>query len=119
MRRRLGLWLVVAVLAASCTTSNANQGTPSDQTDVWFLQHMAGHLLQTTAIMDLANDRITRPKLGRLAHTINQQRQAHLQQLQAWLESRGLAPTTPSRTLTVARNPTWPGYPGLTGPGST
>src|SRR5687768_2513369 len=88
MRRRLGWWLVVAILAASCTNSNAGEGTASDQTDVWFMQHMAGHLLQKTAILDLAGHQITHPKLERLATTIDQQGQAHLQQLQEWLASR-------------------------------
>jgi uncharacterized protein (DUF305 family) len=97
VRRRLGWWLVVAVLAVGCTTSNANEGTPSDQTDVWFMQRMAGHLLQTTAIVDLAGDRITHPKLARLADTMNQQGQAHLQQLQGWLDRRGLAPYDPQQ----------------------
>jgi uncharacterized protein (DUF305 family) len=97
MRRRLGWWLVVAVLAASCTTSNANEGTPSDQTDVWFMQHMVPHLLQTAAIVDLSGDRITRPQLARLADTVDQQGQAHLQQLQEWLARRGLAPYDPQQ----------------------
>jgi uncharacterized protein (DUF305 family) len=97
MRRRLGWWLVVAMLAASCSTSTANEGTPSDQTDVWFMQHMVPHLLQTTAIVDLAGHRITHPKLGRLANTVDQQGQAHLQQLQEWLASRGLAPHDPQQ----------------------
>jgi uncharacterized protein (DUF305 family) len=97
VRRRLGWWLLVALLAAGCTTSNANEGTPSDQTDVWFMQHMAGHLLQTTAIVDLAGDRITRPELARLADTMNQQGHAHLQQLEGWLASRGLAPYDPQQ----------------------
>jgi hypothetical protein len=72
MRRRLGWWLLVAMVAASCTNSNAAEGTPSDQTDVWIMQHMAGHLLQRTAILDLAGHRITHPKLERLADTIDQ-----------------------------------------------
>jgi uncharacterized protein (DUF305 family) len=97
VRGRLGWWLLVAILAASCTTSNANEGTPGDQTDVWFMQHMAGHLLQATAILDLAGDRITRPKVDRLADTLDQQGQAHLQQLEAWLASRGLAPYDPQQ----------------------
>jgi hypothetical protein len=70
------------------------------------MQHMAGHLLQTGSILDLASDRITHPKLARLADIVDQQRQAHLQQLEAWLAGRGLAPMTPSRTLTAARNST-------------
>jgi uncharacterized protein (DUF305 family) len=97
VRRRVGWWLLVAVLAASCTTSRANQGAASDQADVWFAQHMVPHLLQTTAIVQLAGDRITRPALARLADTINQQSQSHLQQLQGWLASRGLAPYDPQQ----------------------
>jgi uncharacterized protein (DUF305 family) len=106
VRRRLAWWLLVAVLAAGCTTSNANEGTPSDQTDVWFIQHMAGQLLQTTAILDLADDRITHPKLARLAETMNQQQQDHLQQPQGWLDSRGLAPYDPQQDPTAARRAT-------------
>lgn len=97
MRRRLGWWLVVAVLAAGCSTSNANEGTPGDQTDVWFMQRMAGHLRQTTAILELAGDRVTHPELARLADTMSQRGQAHLQQLQGWLDSRGLAPYDPQQ----------------------
>jgi uncharacterized protein (DUF305 family) len=97
VRRRLGWWLLVAVLAAGCTTSNANEGTASDQTDVWFMQRMAGHLLQTTAVLDLAGDRITHPDLARLADMMNQQGHAHQQQLQGWLDRRGLAPYDPQQ----------------------
>ena len=97
MRRRPGGWLVVAVLAASCSTSTANEGAASDQTDVWFMQHMAGHLLQRAAIVDLAGHRIIHPKLERLANTVDQQGQAHLQQLQEWLTLRGLAPYDPQQ----------------------
>jgi uncharacterized protein (DUF305 family) len=97
VRRRIGWWLLVALLAASCSTSNANEGAPSDQTDVWFMQHMIPHLLQTTAIVDLAGDRITRPELARLADTIDQQGQAHLDQLQGWLANRGLAAYDPQQ----------------------
>jgi uncharacterized protein (DUF305 family) len=63
-------WLValVALLATGCRTSTANESAPSDQTDVWFMQHIVPHLLQTTAV-ELASDRITRPKLARLADT--------------------------------------------------
>jgi uncharacterized protein (DUF305 family) len=97
VRRRLGSWLLIVVLAAGCTTSDANQGTVSDQVDVWFMQHMVPHLLQTSAILDLGGDRITRPKLARLADTVHRQSQAHLQQLQEWLASRGLAPYDPQQ----------------------
>jgi uncharacterized protein (DUF305 family) len=37
-RRRVGWWLLVAVLAAGCTTSRADQGAASDKADVWFAQ---------------------------------------------------------------------------------
>ena len=36
---------------------------------MWFMQHLAGHLLQQTAVLDLAGERISRPKLVRLADT--------------------------------------------------
>jgi uncharacterized protein (DUF305 family) len=89
--------MVIAVLAAGCASPAANQSTASDQTDVWFAQHMIPHLLQTITIVDLAHDRITRPELARLAHTIDRQGQAHLAQLQEWLASRGLAPYDPQQ----------------------
>jgi uncharacterized protein (DUF305 family) len=97
VRRRFGWLVLVALLAASCTTSNANEGTASDQPDVWFMQHMVPHLLQTTAILGLSGDRITQPELVRLADRMNEQGQAHLQQLQGWLEGRGLAPYDPQQ----------------------
>jgi uncharacterized protein (DUF305 family) len=89
--------VVIAVLAAGCARSDTNQPTASDEADVRFMQQMAGHLLQTTSILDLTQDRITRPKLARLADTINQQGQAHLVQLQAWLATRGLASYDPQQ----------------------
>jgi uncharacterized protein (DUF305 family) len=92
VRRRLGCWVIVAVVAAGCATPAANKPTAADQTDVWFMQHMVPHLRQTTSIVELARDRITRPELARLADTIGQQGQTHLQQLQGWLDRRGLAP---------------------------
>jgi uncharacterized protein (DUF305 family) len=96
VRRRLGWWLLIAVLAAGCT-SHANERTVSDHTDIRFMQHMVPHLLQTAAIVDLAGEQLTRPKLGRLADMISQQSHAHLQQLQGWLASRGLAPYDPQQ----------------------
>ncbi len=89
--------MVIAVLVAGCATPNANQPTASDQVDVWFMQHMVPHLLQTTSIVDLARPRITRPELARLADSIDRQGQAHLQQLQDWLNERGLAPYDPQQ----------------------
>jgi uncharacterized protein (DUF305 family) len=97
VRRRLGCWVVIAVLVAGCATPDANQPPASDETDVWFMQHMAGHLLQTTSILHLSSDRITRPELAGLADNIDRQGQAHLQQLQDWLNERGLAPYDPQQ----------------------
>src|SRR5215216_3880346 len=119
VRRRLGWSLLVAVLAAGCTTSDATQRPGSDHTDVWFAQRMVPHLLQTSAILDLAGEQLTRPKLARLAGAINRQSHVHLQQLQGWLEGRGLAAYDPSRAPTTAKRPTCHGCPGPTGPGST
>jgi uncharacterized protein (DUF305 family) len=97
VRQRLGYWILIAVLAAGCATPQTNQPTASNETDVWFAQHMVPHLLQTTAIVDLAQDRSTRPELARLADTIDRQGQANLAQLQGWLASRGLAPYDPQQ----------------------
>jgi uncharacterized protein (DUF305 family) len=92
VRRRLAGWVVAGVLAAGCAAPDANQPVAGDQTDVWFAQHMVPHLRQTSSILDLARDRITRPELARLAGTIDRQGQANLAQLQEWLDRRGLAP---------------------------
>jgi uncharacterized protein (DUF305 family) len=89
--------MVVAVLAAGCAAPRSSQPTASDETDVWFMQHLAGHLLHQTAILDLAGERITRPTLARLAGTINHQGQGHLTQIQEWLANRGLAPNDPQQ----------------------
>ncbi len=98
VRRRLGCWVVIAVLVAGCATpDDGNQPPASDETDVWFARYMVPHLRQTTAIVDLAQDRITRSELARLADTIDRQGQAHLSQLQDWLASRGLAPYDPQQ----------------------
>jgi uncharacterized protein (DUF305 family) len=97
VRRKLGCWVVIAVLAAGCATPEANQPPASDETDVRFAQHMVPHLLQTTSIVNLAQDRITRPELAQLADTVDRQGQAHLVQLQEWLASRGLAPYDPQQ----------------------
>jgi uncharacterized protein (DUF305 family) len=97
VRRTLGCWILIAVAAAGCATPQTNQPAASDQADVWFAQHMVPHLLQTTAIVDLSEDRTTHPELARLADTIDRQGQAHVAQLQAWLASRGLAPYDPQQ----------------------
>jgi uncharacterized protein (DUF305 family) len=98
VRRRLGCWVVIAVLVAGCATpDDANQPPAGEETDVWFAQHMVPHLLPTTAIVGLAQDRITRSELARLADTVDRQEQAHLGQLQEWLASRGLGPYDPQQ----------------------
>ena len=85
------------MLMAGCARPETNQPPPSDQADVRFAQHMVPHLLQSTAILNLGRDRITRPELARLATTMDRQGQAHLAQLQEWLADRGLAPYDPQQ----------------------
>jgi uncharacterized protein (DUF305 family) len=119
VRQRLGCWVVIAVLAAGCATPEINQPTASDETDVWFAQHMVPHLLQTTAIVDLAHDRITRPELARLADTMDRQEQAISPSSKAGWPTAGSPPTTPSRIPPSARRPTSPGWPGFGDPSST
>lgn len=64
----------------------------TDQTDVWFLQHTVPHLRQTTAVVSLTREHLTDPGLARLADTIARRSQANIDQLQRWLEQRGLSP---------------------------
>ena len=92
MRRRLGSWIVIAVLAAGCATPAANQPTANDQTDVWFMQHMVPHLLQDTSIAYVTRDRLADPELTRLAGSIHRNGQRHVAELQGWLAERGHAP---------------------------
>ena len=93
VRRGLGSWVVIAVLAAGCATpDDANQPPADDRTDVWFMQHMVPHLLQDSSIAYLTRDRISDPELARLADTIHRHSQQHVAQLQGWLDERGIAP---------------------------
>jgi uncharacterized protein (DUF305 family) len=93
VRRRLGSWVVIAVVAAGCATPDANhQPTVNYQTDVWFAQHMVPHLFQDTSIASLTRDRLTDPELVRLAGRIHRRSQAQVAQLLEWLAERGLAP---------------------------
>lgn len=92
MRRRLGSWVVIAVLVAGCSTPDANQPPASDEIDVWFMQHMVPHLLQDTSIAYLSRDELTDPDLARLADRIHRRSQAQAAQLLEWLAERGLAP---------------------------
>lgn len=103
MRRRLGWWALVAVLSAGCTASGTNKPPPTDRTDVWFMQHMVGHLRQTTSIAQLTGERITHRGLAELANTINQDGQAHIATLQGWLDRRGLAGFDPQQQASTRK----------------
>ena len=93
MGRRLGSWLILAVLAAGCAIPDAShQPTVNDQTDAWFAQHMVPHLLQDTSIAYLTRTRLTDPTLVRLANRIHRRGQAQATQLLEWLAQHGLAP---------------------------
>jgi uncharacterized protein (DUF305 family) len=93
VRRRLGFWLGIAVLATACAAPAATpEPTVSEQTDVWFAQHMVPHLLQDTSIADRSRDRLTDPELARLADRLQRRDRAQAAQLIDWLARRGLAP---------------------------
>jgi uncharacterized protein (DUF305 family) len=92
VRQRLGSWVVITVLAAGCTTPDANRQPVNDQTDVWFAQHIVPHLLQDTSIAFLIRDRLTDSELVQLAGRIHRRGQARAAQLLQWLAERGLAP---------------------------
>jgi uncharacterized protein (DUF305 family) len=119
VRRRLGCWVILVVVAAGCGNPSPDRPTASEQTDVWFMQHMVPHLRQTTSVVVLTRKRITRPELTRLADTINQQGQANLQQLQGWLDRRGWRRTATATPSAAARRPTSSGCRGFMPPGST
>jgi uncharacterized protein (DUF305 family) len=85
--------VIIAVVVAGCATpDDANQPPASDETDVWFAQHMVPHLLQDTSIASLVRDRLTDPELVRLAGRIHRRGQAWAARLLEWLAERGLAP---------------------------
>jgi uncharacterized protein (DUF305 family) len=84
--------VVIVVLAAGCTTPDANrQPMGNDQTDVWFAQHMVPHLLQDASIASLIRARLIDPELVQLAGRIHRRSQARAAQLLEWLAERGLA----------------------------
>jgi uncharacterized protein (DUF305 family) len=90
--RRLGCLVVIAVLAAGCATPAANQPAANDQTDVRFMQHMVPYLRQTTVVASMAREHLTDPELVQLADTVTRRSQADIDQLQRWLDQRGLSP---------------------------
>jgi uncharacterized protein (DUF305 family) len=91
-RNRFGWWVVVALLAAGCGTSEPTHPVATDQTDEWFMQHMVPYLRQTAAIVSLTREHMNDPTLARLADTVTVRTQADIDQLQGWLDQRGLAP---------------------------
>jgi uncharacterized protein (DUF305 family) len=120
MRRRLGCWVVIAVLAAGCATADDAHQPANDQTDIWFMQHMVPHLLQDTSIAYLTRHRLADSALARLAGRIHRHGQAHVAQLQERLAERGLAPTaTATSRATPYGRATWSGCPDSTGTRST
>jgi uncharacterized protein (DUF305 family) len=94
MPGRVAWWIVVALLAAGCSSGSRADTSPpaaSDQADVWFMQHMVPHLRQKTAIVWLTRARIWHPRLARLADTMARRDQADSDRLLGWLAQRGLA----------------------------
>jgi uncharacterized protein (DUF305 family) len=106
MVRRLGCLVVIAVLAAGCATPAADQPAANDQTDVWFTQHMVPHLRQTMVMTSLTRDQLGDPRLARLADAITRQSQAGVDQLQGWLDQRGLSAHGHSHQRVDARRET-------------
>jgi uncharacterized protein (DUF305 family) len=92
VRQRLGWWIVVALLAAGCAAPRSLRPVATDQTDVWFMQHMVPYLRQTTVVVSLTREHLTDPGLARLAATVIRRGQADIDQLQRWLDQRGLSP---------------------------
>jgi len=91
VRKRLG-WVLVALLAAGCAGPSAQPPVANDQTDVWFMQHMVPYLRQTTVAVSMAREHLTDPELAQLADTVSRRSQADIDQLQRWLDQRGLSP---------------------------
>jgi uncharacterized protein (DUF305 family) len=92
VRHRFGCWIVVALLVAGCTAQRSHGPVVNDQTDVWFMQHMVPYLRQTTSVVSLTRGHLTDPVLARLADTVIRRSQADIDQLQGWLDRRGLSP---------------------------
>jgi uncharacterized protein (DUF305 family) len=90
-QRRFGWWTLVLCLAAGCTPVTTHAPAARDQADVWFLQHMVPYLRQTMVMTSLSRDQLGDPRLVRLADAITRQSQADIDQLQGWLDQRGLS----------------------------
>jgi uncharacterized protein (DUF305 family) len=91
-RQGLGWWIVAALLAAGCAAPRSPAPMATDQTDVWFMQHMVPHLRQTTVVVSLTRERLTDPGLGREADAVARRSLADIDQLQRWLDQRGQSP---------------------------
>jgi uncharacterized protein (DUF305 family) len=98
LRYRVGWLLVVAVVAAGCTTPPSPAPAADDRVDVWFMQHMVPFLRQTTVAASLARERLT--------DAVVRQGQADIDRLQQWLDRRGLSPHGHSHQPIDNRGPT-------------
>jgi len=90
VRRRFGWWVLVLCLAG-CTPATSQGPVVDDQADIWFLQHMIPHLRQTMVATSLTREQLDDPRLVRLADAITRRSQADIDQLQGWLDQRGLS----------------------------
>ena len=105
-QRRFGWWILVLCLAAGCAPATTQAPVARDQADVWFLQHMVPYLRQTMVMTSLTRDQLGDPRLVRLADAITRQSQAGIDQLQGWLDQRGLSAHGHSHQRTDARRQT-------------
>jgi uncharacterized protein (DUF305 family) len=105
-RGRFGWWVLVLCLAAGCAPARTPAPLVNDQTDVWFLQHMVPYLRQTMVVASLTREQLGDRRLVRLADTITRQSQADIDQLQGWLDQRGLSAHGHSHQRVDARRQT-------------
>jgi uncharacterized protein (DUF305 family) len=106
VQRRIGWLVVLAVLAASCAAPRSPGLVATDQTDIWFTQHMIPYLRQTTTVVFMTRPHLADPALARLADMTNSAAQADINQLQGWLDQRGLSPHIHSHQRIDARRQT-------------
>jgi uncharacterized protein (DUF305 family) len=105
-RGRFGLSVVVLCLAAGCSQATTQAPVANDQADVWFLQHMVPYLRQTMVVASLTREQLGDPRLVRLADAIIRQSQAEIDQLQGWLDQRGMSAHGHSHQRVDARRQT-------------